>query len=112
MTKKTLKQFLIEDCISKGYGYEDSELFEHFTESTLSIVTPHAFNEVREDEHRWFEVYSAIKVATIDGEERFFKFQFYNMTGDGCASDMGLEEFSLEDVYEVFAKEVTTIIYK
>lgn len=64
------------------------------------------------DEHRWYISYTKVIQYTIDGVDRFFEYTECNPKGE-CSSreDCGWEKPDLDDLVEVFPKEVKTIVY-
>lgn len=64
------------------------------------------------DEHRWYINSTKVMKFTIDGVERFFEYNECNPKGE-CSSreDCGWEKPDLDDLVEVFPKQVTTTIY-
>ncbi len=105
---KSLKQYVEEYSIEKGYSLEDEFLYETFIECLSKGVV----QEETESEHRWYDVRSVVHKVTIDNVERFFQTYDYHITGDNCASDMDLDMPTLDSVEEVFPEEITTTIYR
>ena len=105
---KSLKQYVEEYSIEKGYSLEDELLQETFVEYLSEDVV----QKDTESEHRWYDVRSVVHKVTIDNVERFFQTYDYHITGDNCASDMDLDMPTLDSVVEVFPEEITTTIYR
>ncbi len=105
---KSLKQYAEEFNIKEGYSLDDQELYDTFIEGLSKGVV----QEETESEHRWYDVRSVVHKVTIDNVERFFQTYDYHITGDNCASDMGLDMPTLDSVVEVFPEEITTTIYR
>lgn len=108
MSKKTLKEFITEYNDEKGYSNDSKEcLFETFVECFDKIC------EDDYDEHRWYTNSRVVMKVIIDNEERFFAYTDMNCHGDGCRRDVGWETPDLDDdVWEVYPKEVTTVVYE
>ncbi len=105
---KSLKQYVEEYSIEKGYSLEDEFLYETFVECLSKGVV----QEETESEHRWYDLRSVVHKVTIDNVERFFQTHDYHITGDNCAEDMDLDMPTLDSVEEVFPEEITTTIYR
>jgi hypothetical protein len=105
---KSLKQYVEEYSIEKGYSLEDEYLYETFVECLSEDVV----QVDTESEHRWYDVRSVVHKVTIEGVERFFQTYAYHITGDNCAEDMDLDMPTLDSVEEVFPEEITTTIYR
>lgn len=104
--RKSLREFLTEYNIENGFSVEEASLYETLEEE-FEVVQKREWSS-----HRWYDVYELVRKVVIDEEERFFRTKDYYMTGDSCASDMDLEPFTLESVYEVYPVEVKTIEYR
>jgi hypothetical protein len=64
------------------------------------------------DEHRWYINSQVVMKFVIDGEERFFEYTNCNTKEEeSTAEDCGWEKPDLDDLCEVYPKEVTTTIY-
>tara|TARA_R100000541_G_C1897352_1_gene84138 strand:- start:122093 stop:122413 length:321 start_codon:yes stop_codon:yes gene_type:complete len=105
---KSLKQYVGEYSIEKGYSLEEEFLYETFIECLSEGVV----QEETVDERRWYKVRYVVHKVTIEGQERFFQTYDYHITGDNCARDMGLDMPTLDSVVEVFPEEITTTIYR
>lgn len=105
---KSLKQYVEEYSIEKGYSLENESLYETFVECLSECVV----QEDTVDERRWYDVRSIVHKVTIEGYERFFQAYDYHITGDNCASDMDLDMPTLDEVEEVFPEEITTTLYR
>ena len=64
------------------------------------------------DEHRWYINSTVVMQFAIDGVDRFFEYTECNPKGE-CSSreDCGWEKPDLDDLVEVFPKEVKTTVY-
>ena len=106
--KKTLKEFVVEYNTDHGYSNDNDEgLYETLVESVSERVwTGDA------DRHRWFTLYPVIVKVIIDKEERFFHDMLVDVHGENSdREECGLTVPDLDDLTEVFPKEVTTTIY-
>lgn len=103
---KTLKQFIIAYYDENGWAYSNQDLYETF-EDTYNIVY-----KSDEDEHRWYTLWSVVRLVNIDGVDRFFEDTLYDMHGeDADRDDVGFEAPDLDDLVEVFPKQILTTIY-
>lgn len=104
---KTLKQSIIELCIDEGFTCEDQEeLYDTFQYNSNIVFKDN------EDEHRWYTNWDLVREVEIDGVKRYFKDRLVDMhQEDGDAADIGWEAPDLDDLEEVFPKEVLTTIY-
>lgn len=98
----TLKELLIEYNTEHGYDTDERTLYETLKECFKTV-----WKDPNLDKHRWYSVQEQV----VEMYGRFFMYSVYIITGDNNADDMGLEPFKLEDIKEVYQKEVTTIIY-
>lgn len=106
--RKSLEEYAKEYNAREGYGLDNEDLYETFVESLSEGVVQQEFHDSR----RWYDVHELVHKVTIDQEERFFQTYEYHTTGDACASDMGLEPFTLNDVVEVYPETITKTIYR
>jgi len=104
--KKTLREFLTEFNNSEGWSICEEGLYESLVECFKDV------HSEKVDSRRWYDIYEKVIKVDIDGEERFFKTPSYHTTGDLSPSDMDLTPITLEDVWEVFPKEVVTTVYE
>ncbi len=104
--KKSLKQFVIEYNISNEYLDDKEGLFDTFDEC-FDVVW-----RGEPDSHRWYTNYDTVKKVTIDEEDRYFKHYEMRPDGENSREDCGFEIPDLDDIKEVFPKEVKTIIYE
>ena len=103
----TLRGLLTTYCESKGYSAEEDSLEEALRESFSVVWTGEA------DEHRWRTEYDVVAKINDDGVDRFFKYTtFTAKTEDGDAESCGYYFEGIDNVVEVFPKEVTTTIYQ
>ena len=109
MSKKTLKEFVVE--YNKKYGY-DSDCPVSLYESFIECLSKNVVQEETESEHRWYDVRSVVHEVHIDQEIRYFSTFDYHITGDNSARDMDLDMPTLDDVYEVFPKSITRTVYE
>jgi len=87
---------------------ELSEQLEEIVLDTCEIIATQDRNE-----HRWYILETHIFKETINNVSRYFAFQWPNMKGENCTSDdIGYELKDINKIWEVFPKEVTTIIYE
>lgn len=105
---KTLEQAVIEYNEEHGYDNDAQGMYETFVE----VLAQRKVQEDTSSEHRWYDVRDVVYSVIIDGVERYFETFEYHITGDNCASDMGLDEPTLDDVREVFPHEVVTTVYR
>lgn len=101
---KSLKQYLMDkyDCPD-----DIDELWELFVYGDGKIVWEGDY-----DEHRWYINSEVVMKFTIDGVDRYFQYTHCNPKGeDGSAEDCGWEKPDLDDLDEVFPKQVTTTVY-
>ena len=64
------------------------------------------------DEHRWYTNSTVVMKFNIDGDDRFFIYERCNPKGESSSwEDCGWEKPDLDDLVEVFPKEVKTTIY-
>lgn len=64
------------------------------------------------DEHRWYINSTKVLKFTIDGTDRFFQYEHCNPKGESTdREDCGWEKPDLDDLVEVYPKQVTTTIY-
>jgi hypothetical protein len=105
MTKKTLKEHLMLTHDITDPTDIDSfwELFEWDGDEVY---------EGDYDEHRWYVNSQVVMKFIIDGEERFFQYTSCNPKGeDSSREDCGWEKPDLDNIDEVYPKEVKTTIY-
>lgn len=108
MTKRTLKEFIHDYNVAEGYEDSPSEDYEYFSECLSECIV----QQQTTSEHRWYDIREVVHKVTIDEEERYFKTFDYHITGDNSASDMGLKLPTLNNVEEVFPREITTVVYE
>jgi len=105
-TKKTLKEHLTGVCESNGYDTDNDNLFELLEEDYKTVV------EDDHDEHRWYTNFRVVKEVCIEEELRYFEYWDMSTHGDGSKFDNDWEIPKVEDICEVYAREVVTTIYK
>lgn len=107
MSYPSLRELLVAYNKKEGWKYGDTNeyLYEIF-EECCDIVW-----QGLPDHHRWYSITDIVR-AVPDGEDfRYFKDTSWRCTGDGDISDCGWKIPDLDDLVEVFPKEVTTTIY-
>lgn len=102
---KSLKQYFVDkysvDLDEKG------ELWELFSYGDGKAVWEGDY-----DEHRWYVNSTVVMKFTIDGVDRYFEYTNCNPKGeDSSAEDCGWEIPDLDDLVEVFPKQVSTTVY-
>lgn len=107
---KSLKEFMIQFCLLNYDIENESEidkdmLFEAYEEE-FDVVY-----EGKVNTHRWYTTWSEVREVEIDGVKRYFKWYQINVTGDADRDDYGFEIPDLDEIPEVFPKEVTSIVY-
>lgn len=103
---KSLKQFLIEEYEENGWAITQEDLYTSFEDGYDWIYKDN------EDEHRWYTCWDVVRKVPIDGVDRYFKDTLYDMHNeDGDRDDIGFEAPDLDDIVEVFPKQVLTTIY-
>ena len=103
---KTLKQFITEYNTDKGWSVDQEGLYETF-EECFQVVA-----KTWEDKHRWYTRKGVVRKVVIGSVERFFEDEiWFCHNEDSSAEDCGWECPDLDDIVEVFPKEVTTIVY-
>lgn len=104
---KTLKEYIVEYSKEKGWSYEyDYDLYE-----TLGCVSKCIYKG-EPDRHRWYTLYDSVLKVSIDGEDRFFSDLIVDVHGeDATRQDCGFNIPDLDDLTELYPKEVTTTIY-
>lgn len=107
---RTLKEFMIQYCllnfdIESESDIDKDMLFEAFEEE-FDVVY-----EGKVNTHRWYTTWYTVREIEIDGVKRYFKWHEINVTGDASREDYGFKIPDLNDIPEVFPKEVTSIIY-
>lgn len=103
---KTLRQLLTDYCEKEGYATDDESLEETLRE---------CFDEVwegDEDECRWRIDYSIVCKIEDDGSPRYFEYSACKGTNENSWEDAGYYFEGIDNVREVYPKEVTTTIYK
>jgi hypothetical protein len=106
---KSLKEHVIEVSKEKGWDYDSKEeLFETFEE----VCVEEAVQIGEPDRHRWYTYYDHTVKVVIDGVDRYFEYQVMDVHGeDASREDCGYEIPDLDDLVEVFPKQVTTTVY-
>ena len=102
-TKKTLKEWLAHEIITEGCEANAENFYEWFSEEDWVCDTDR-------DSHRWYTIVTKVHKIVIDLEERFFMWTDWETTGDGNKWDYGYE-FDIEDVCEVYPKDIVTTTY-
>lgn len=105
---KSLKEFIIEYNQSEGWGdsTDDDNLYDTF-EECFDVV-----EELDRDRHRWYTNIEVVREVTIDGVARYFQDMVMDVDGeDASREDCGWSCPDLDDIVEVYPKEVMTTIY-
>lgn len=108
MSKVTLKNYIIGEVVRDGGNDLSKEvLYERLTECEAEVVFTG-----EGDRHRWYTLYDNVLKVVIDQEERFFQDLFVDVHGE-CADrdDCGYPIPDLDDLVEMYPKEVMTTIY-
>lgn len=103
--KKTLRELLTEYALQEDWGTDDATL-----EELLREVFPVVW-EGNEDRRRWRINYEVVCKIIDDNQERYFKYTACKGTNDNSWEDAGYTFEGIDNVIEVYPKEVTTIIY-
>lgn len=102
---KTLKKHITQFCQEKGWGTDKDTLFEVF--ENRKIVW-----RGEPDAHRWYTNYDVVHEVEIDGEKRYFEWYEMRVDGEGNSrEDCGFEIPDLDEITEVFPKEVVATVY-
>lgn len=103
---RSLKQFITDYNLEKGYDVSKGGLYETF-EECFDVVA-----KTWEDKHRWYTRKGVVRKVVIDNVERFFEDEeWFVHSENDSARDCGWKTPDLDDIVEVFPKEVTTIKY-
>lgn len=102
--KDLLKQYANENSLI--LDPEDNEgLYETFEYRSKVVWTGEP------DHHRWYTNYDVIRKFTVGGKDYFFEDYYMSVDGDNSRSDCGWETPNIEDIAQVFPKEVLTTVY-
>lgn len=107
MSDLSLRELLVEYNKSKGWdsSEDNSCLYETF-EECCDVVW-----QGLPDHHRWYSVTDIVREVP-DGEgSRYFEDTSWHCTGDGDISDCGWSTPDIDDLVEVFPKDIVTTIY-
>jgi len=97
-TKRHLKKY----CESKGWETTDKSLIELIIDSGENVW------EGKRDRHRWYTLIpTVVKVAGI-----FIKYNYCDPDGEMSDVNDCIGGYKLEDMEQVFPKEVKTTIYE
>lgn len=102
---KTLREILTQWCINND---------EEVTEDSLEEVLRECYDVVwegDENKRRWRIDFSAVCKIVDEGVERFFEYTCCKGTNDNSWEDAGYLFEGIDNVPEVFPKEVKTIVY-
>jgi len=107
---KTLRELLIEICTAT----EDQRIIfneegDEFLEKTLRGL-PIVWKG-DEDQRRWRIDYRIVCKIVDDGFERFFKYSSCKGTNENSWEDAGYIFEGIDNVKEVFPKEIVSVIY-
>lgn len=104
--ERSLKQFITDYNLSNGWDTSEEGLYETF-EECFDVVA-----KTWEDKHRWYTRKGVVRKVVIDNVERFFEDEeWFVHNENSSASDCGWSCPDLDDITEVFPKEVVTIKY-
>jgi hypothetical protein len=108
LQEANLKDLLQQYYAEHGYAFdaEDNEgLYETFKYRSKTVWTGEP------DHHRWYTYYDVIRKFTVGGKDYFFEDSYMSVDGDNSRSDCGWETPNVEDIVQVFPKQVLTTIY-
>lgn len=108
MEEVNLKDLLQQFYAEKGYDFdpENNEcLYETFVERSNTVYTSEP------DHHRWYTMYDVVREFTVGGVGYFFADQSMSVDGDNSRRDCGWEDPDVEDLVQVFPKQVLTTVY-
>ncbi len=103
--KKTLRELLVEHNTKYNYGVEEDSLVESLHECFPAVWQGNS------DERRWHVSEERVIKIPDNRQERFFSFRVCTYSGDNSAEDAGFYAEGIDDISEVYPKEVTTTIY-
>ena len=107
MEEVNLKELLIQYYKDNDYDWESTNetLYETFVEcsDTVYISEP--------DHHRWYTMYDVVRKFTVGGVDYFFADQNMSVDGDNSRRDCGWEDPDVEDLVQVFPKQVLKTVY-
>ena len=95
------KQKLIDYCVKEGWGYTDAELIETVIECGKTVWTG------EQERHRW---YSMIPIV-VEIEGMFISYDSCDVHGEEGTVEDCIGGYKLDDMREVFPKEVKKIVY-
>lgn len=61
--------------------------------------------------HRWYTMYDVVRKLVVDGVEYFFKDKSMSVDGDNSPEDCGWQDPKIEEIVQVFPKQVMTTAY-
>jgi hypothetical protein len=107
MEEVNLKELLIQYYKDNDYDWEPTNeaLYETFVECSNTVYTSEP------DHHRWYTLYNVVREFTVGGEDYFFADQQMSVDGDNSRRDCGWEDPYIEDIVQVFPKQVLTTVY-
>lgn len=96
--KKTLRQHFEEVCKKNECAYTDEYLLEHLIDREIK--------EIDRDKHRWYYLIESVSELLIDDEQRFFRVDYPEATGD---TYIEWEEWEIpaEEYVEVYPRTKT-----
>jgi len=103
-----LKNLLALYYEEKGYKYDgenDKDLYDTFEDCAEVVWMSEP------DHHRWYTNYQVVRCLTVGGEDYFYNDWSMSVDGDNSRSDCGWEAPDVEDLVQVFPKEVLTTAY-
>lgn len=109
MSDLSLRELLIAYNKLEGWDTasdpDNSELYETFEECCKVVWQGLPYH------HRWYSITDIVRAVPDKGGFRYFEDTSWHYTGDGDTSDCGWEIPDLDNLVEVFPKEVITTIY-
>lgn len=103
--EKSLRELLVEYNSQNDEDTDDASLEDTLREE-FEVVW-----EGNEDPRRWRINYDVVCKINDNGKDRYFKYTAYKGTNDNSWEDAGYTFEGIDNVVEVYPKEVTTIIY-
>lgn len=107
MEEVNLKDLLDTLCNNIGWSVcaNNAEYYETFVECSDVVWMSNP------DHHRWYTMYDVVRSLTVDGVDYCFADKRMSVDGDNSAEDCGWEDPNVEDIVQVFPKEVLTTVY-
>lgn len=101
----TLREILTQHNAAQGWD-TDEDCLEESLRECFDVVW-----EGNEDERRWRIDFSVVCKIVDEGVERFFEYTCCKGTNENSWQDAGYVFEGIDNIPEVFPKEVKTIIY-